>query len=57
MSKVVKHSNSNLYEPIYDVMHEYGLIEDRIFAICLGKNGGYLQIGGYDGKGHLDDVV
>jgi hypothetical protein len=25
--------------------------------MCLGKNGGYLQIGGFDGKGHLDKDI
>ena len=30
-------------------MQEAGIIEKRQFALCLGKNGGYMQIGGYDG--------
>jgi hypothetical protein len=24
--------------------------------MCLGKNGGYSQIGGYDCQGHLEEV-
>ena len=35
--------------PIFEVMKDEGLVESKMFAICLGKNGGYLQIGGYDG--------
>ena len=37
-------------------MKENNLIENRMFALCLGKNGGYFQIGGYDKQGHLEDV-
>jgi len=47
--------NINKFEPVYDVMKEQGIIEDRIFSMCLGKNGGYFQIGGYDKTGHLVD--
>ena len=39
----------NLFTPIYDVMYDEQLIEKRMFSICLGKNGGYSQIGGFDG--------
>ena len=28
-----------------------------MFSICLGKNGGYSQIGGYDCQGHLENVT
>jgi hypothetical protein len=24
-----------------------------MFSLCLGKNGGYFQIGGYDGSNHI----
>ena len=27
-----------------------------MFSLCLGKNGGYLQLGGFDGTGHLDTI-
>ena len=47
---------TNLFTPIYDVMYDEQLIEKRMFSICLGKNGGYSQIGGYDGQGHLEDL-
>ena len=47
----------NLFTPIYDVMFSQGLIEKRMFSICLGKNGGYSQIGGYDCQGHLENVT
>ena len=26
-----------------------------MFSMCLGKNGGYFQIGGYDKTGHIDN--
>lgn len=48
--------NLNRFEPIYDVMFEQKIIEKREFSMCLGKNGGYIQIGGYDGTAHLEDV-
>ena len=38
----------NLFTPIYEVMYQKGIIEKKMFSICLGKNGGYTQIGGYD---------
>lgn len=38
-------------------MFEQKLIEKRMFSICLGKNGGYSQIGGFDGQGHLEKVT
>jgi hypothetical protein len=41
------------FTTIYDAMYEAGLVDERIFSLCLGKNGGYVQIGGYDGTGHL----
>jgi hypothetical protein len=28
-------------KPIFDVMKENGVIEKRMFSLCLGKNGGY----------------
>jgi len=33
---------NNIYTPIYDVMFKQGLIPERVFTICLGKNGGYI---------------
>mmetsp|Transcript_17053 Transcript_17053/g.22968 ORF Transcript_17053/g.22968 Transcript_17053/m.22968 type:complete len:85 (+) Transcript_17053:676-930(+) len=48
--------NVNRFEPIYDVMKEQNIIEERVFSMCLGKNGGYFQIGGYDQTGHLVDM-
>ena len=38
-------------------MKDAGLIERRYLAICLGLNGGYIQIGGHDGEGHVEDVT
>lgn len=47
-------SDKNLFTPIYEVMFEQELIEQKMFSLCMGKNGGYVQIGGYDGQGHID---
>ena len=47
----------NLFSPIYEVMYQKGIIEKKMFSICLGKNGGYTQIGGYDCQGHLENVT
>ena len=49
--------NMNRFEAIYDVMHEQNIIEKREFGICLGKDGGYFQVGGYDKQGFLEDDV
>lgn len=49
-----------MFEPIYNVMHREGIIDERVFSLCLGKNGGYAQIGGYDGQGHIianEDII
>ena len=27
--------------PIFDIMKESDIIENKLFALCLGKNGGY----------------
>lgn len=40
--------DENLYTPIYEVLYERKLIEKRMFSLCLGKNGGYMQMGGFD---------
>ena len=45
--------NLNRFEPVYDVMFEQKIIDKRQFAMCLGKNGGYMQMGGYDKTGHI----
>jgi hypothetical protein len=37
--------------PIYRAMKEQGLIDKKMFTMCLGMNGGYLQLGGYDRQG------
>lgn len=47
---------NNLFTPLYEVMFTEGLTEKKMFSLCLGKNGGYAQIGGYDGQGHLEDL-
>jgi hypothetical protein len=47
-------SESNKFTPIYQVMHSEGLIEKRMFTLCLGTNGGYFQMGGFDGTGFIE---
>ena len=34
--------------PIYEAMMKSGIISKNMFNICLGKDGGYFQIGGYN---------
>jgi hypothetical protein len=53
---MARSSGNNLFRPIYDVMHDKGIIEKRMFSLCMGKNGGYLQLGGFDSTGHLEPV-
>ena len=48
------HKNSE--EPIYDSMFKAGITSSKIFNICLGKNGGYFQVGGYNTDKHLEPV-
>jgi hypothetical protein len=43
--------------PIFDVMFEQKLIEKKMFTLCLGKDGGYFQIGGYDSTSHLSPNI
>lgn len=43
--------------PIFDVMYDAHLIEKKMFSLCLGKDGGYFQIGGYDSTNHLSQNV
>ena len=38
-------------------MKEKGIISTQMFSLCLGKNGGYFQIGGYDGTSHIEQNV
>ena len=48
--------NDNL-RPIYDIMFEQGLTEQRQFSLCLGKDGGYFQVGGTDETNYLAPSV
>lgn len=50
-------NSENMFKPIFDVMHDYGMISQKVFSLCMGKNGGYMQIGGYDGTGHLEEQI
>jgi hypothetical protein len=54
MSMAGHGSNSNKFEPIYIVMKNRGLIDKLMFTLCLGTNGGYFQIGGFDGTGFIE---
>jgi len=55
MSMAVSADNSNKFTPIYKVMHDNGLIEKVMFTLCLGRNGGYFQVGGFDGTGFIEE--
>ena len=35
-------------KPLYQEMFDQGVIEKRLFSLCLGKNGGRFTMGGYD---------
>ena len=43
-------------KPIYESMYDSGIVDKKMFNLCLGKNGGYFQIGGYSEDRHLEDV-
>lgn len=40
------------FKSIVDQMKDQNMIDVRVFSICMGQNGGYFQIGGYDGQNH-----
>ena len=42
--------------PIYEAMFRSQVISKRMFNICLGKNGGYFQVGGYNRKNHTEPI-
>jgi hypothetical protein len=42
--------------PIWDSMMEAGIINQKMFTLCLGKNGGVFGIGGYNKDSHLEPV-
>ena len=48
--------NANM-RPIFDVMYDQHLIEHKMFSLCLGKDGGYFQLGGFDATSHLTKNV
>jgi hypothetical protein len=37
-------------------MYEASIIDKRMFSLCLGKNGGYFKVGGYDKEKHIEPV-
>lgn len=42
--------------PIYQAMFDAGIVNQLMFNICLGRNGGYFQIGGFNTDHHLEPV-
>ncbi len=50
-------SASTQMRPIFELMKEKQLITTQMFSLCLGKNGGYFQIGGFDGTSHISNEV
>ena len=53
---LTKTTYSHHMKPIFDVMKDNHLIEKRQFTLCLGKDGGYFQIGGHDGTRMLEEI-
>eukprot|EP00347_Sterkiella_histriomuscorum_P001127 403373223 len=53
---LTKSTYSHHMKPIFEVMKDAHLIEKKMFTLCLGKNGGYFQIGGYDSTNHMEEV-
>lgn len=43
--------------PIYKQLKERHLIDKEAFTLCLGKDGGYFQLGGSDGQGFVDPAL
>jgi len=41
-------------KPIYQSIFDANIVPKLMFNICLGKNGGYFQIGGYNEDNHLE---
>ena len=47
----------NVGIPIFESLYDAKLIEKKIFALCLGKDGGSFQIGGVNEELHLDKAI
>jgi len=43
-------------KPIYLALYDAQIVPKLMFNICLGKNGGYFQIGGYNEDNHLEEI-
>lgn len=43
-------------KPIYEAMIDAKIIRQRMFTICLGLNGGYFQIGGFNTAHHVEPI-
>jgi hypothetical protein len=54
LSKEGGHSEIEI--PIFTAMYEEGVISEESFNLCLGKDGGYFQIGGYDETQYLEEI-
>jgi len=52
-----KHLGAEREEPIYEAMHDAGVIDKKLFNICLGNNGGFMQIGGYQEEKMLQKPI
>lgn len=44
-------TSGGLMKPIFEQMADKGVIDQKTFTLCLGKNGGYFQVGGFDLQG------
>jgi hypothetical protein len=43
-------------KPIFWAMYDAEIVNRVMFNLCLGTNGGYFQIGGYNEDNHLESV-
>lgn len=43
-------------KPIYDAMKDAGIISKTMFSLCLGKNGGSFNIGGFNDEKHMEAI-
>jgi hypothetical protein len=42
--------------PIYDAIQRAEVTDSKMFSLCLGKNGGFLEMGGFNSEKFLSDV-
>mmetsp|Transcript_4239 Transcript_4239/g.7187 ORF Transcript_4239/g.7187 Transcript_4239/m.7187 type:complete len:409 (+) Transcript_4239:398-1624(+) len=43
-------------KPIYEAMYSANVTQKRMFSMCLGKDGGFMQVGGFNEERHIEQV-